>query len=124
LLLLLSMEDGGKELLHRKDRQLDNINRIYCRLRSLELADKNNEQSKSEYMQYTNFGDRLSEKLLLMGATTKNQYGGYVSDNIIGTRIGMRLPLNKKSQIKQKRKICSTTLYITNKKNQHHKKST
>jgi hypothetical protein len=53
LLLLLSMEDGGKELLHRKDRQLDNINRIYCRLRSLELADKNNEQSKSEYMQYT-----------------------------------------------------------------------
>jgi hypothetical protein len=39
-----------------------------------------------------------------MGATTKNQYGGYVSDNIIGTRIGICLPLNQMSQIKQKRK--------------------
>jgi hypothetical protein len=57
-----------------------------------------------------------------MGATTKNQYRGYVSDNIIGTGIGMHLPLNQMSQIKQKMKICSTALNIMNKKNQNHKK--
>ena len=93
----------------RKDRELDDVNRFYCRFKALELgsavnrnenadAERNTEKRMGEFELYNSeakrlerkcshtisfpndFEMRLSEKLMMLDACNKNENGGYVKD--------------------------------------------
>jgi hypothetical protein len=88
-------------LFREKQRKLDEINRIFCRLKCLELGDKNDEDSKTKYALFnvesgclerkckrslsipSDFGDRLSEQLMLIEACHRNENGGFVHEHIL-----------------------------------------
>jgi hypothetical protein len=87
-------------LFRGKERQLDEINRVHCRLKCLELGTKKDEMSKKRYLLYTkesarlerkcrrslsipsDFGTRLSEQLMLIGSCDRNENGGFVNEEV------------------------------------------
>ena len=92
-------------LSRRKERFLNEANRMYCRLKSLQLKAKyekdRNDDDKKKLEQYTrecqkleklcarslsipgNVASLLSERLMMFGACSPNENGGYVDENVI-----------------------------------------
>ena len=90
-----------------KSRELDDVNRRYCRMKAMALYNKKNSGdasdeeknnyekmskaaktfekrcTKSEFSVPYDFYVRLSEKLLAVGACSPNGNGGFVSENIL-----------------------------------------
>jgi hypothetical protein len=85
-------------LFRGKEQQLDEINRILCHLKCLELGAKKDEMSRERYLLYTkksahleqkcrrsllipsNFGTRISEQLMLIGSCNRNENGGFINE--------------------------------------------
>ena len=90
----------------KKQRDLDEMNRMYCRLKSLELSaksesDKMTTQERADLERYEkealslekscqrsiaipkDFGQRLSDRLMMIGACAANENGGYVQERIL-----------------------------------------
>ena len=92
--------------IRKKQRDLDDMNRMYCRLKSLELSAKSESgkmstQERADLELYEkealslekscqrsliipkDFGQRLSERLMMMNACAANENGGFVQERIL-----------------------------------------
>lgn len=112
-------------LFRRKKRDLDDIQRLYCRIKSSKLigtvlkknhsnectaAEENdlsvidkiaksleNRCSNGNFLIPKDFAMRLSQKLVQINACTENENGGYVSENVLKSKFQVTMSLLGKS---------------------------
>jgi hypothetical protein len=85
----------------QKERKLDEINKLFCRLKAIEFDKKTDEDSITAFDSFnreakrlekkssrsitfpSDFGDRLSERLMMINACSLNENGGIVNERVI-----------------------------------------